>query len=69
MITLAKSTPTYAVVPFGDLILRGKIVKVHSQSVSVKIDSCQGRDTGEEYPIMVGAIHRFMITPECELYR
>lgn len=60
---------TYAVIEFGELILRGKIVKRHAQSVTIKVDSCQGRDTGSEYPIMVGHLHRFMITEACHLYR
>lgn len=68
-VSLDKITHTHAVIPFGDLILRGKIVKRHAQSVTIKVDSCQGRATGEEYPIMIGRLHRFMITPECDLYR
>lgn len=58
-----------AVIPFGDLILRGKIVKRYAHSITVKVQSCQGRDTREEYPIMVGQTHRFMITEACDLYR
>lgn len=69
MITLAKEPPTYAVVGFGDLILRGKVVKVHALSVTIKVDSCQGRETRDEYPIMVGHLYRFMINEECQLYR
>lgn len=60
----------YAVIEFGELILRGKIVKRHHSSVTIKVDSCQGRSTREDYPIMVGHLHRFMIDSEsCHLYR
>lgn len=69
MITLDKHPHTHAIVGFGDLILRGKIIKRHAHSVTIKVDSCQGRDTREEYPIMVGHLYRFMIGEECQLYR
>ncbi len=68
-VSLDKQDHTYAVIEFGDLILRGKIVKRHAQSVTIKIDSCQGRGTGNDYPVFVGRLHRFMITEGCHLYR
>lgn len=68
-VSLDKDVHTYAFVEFGELTLRGKIVKRHHGSVTIKVESCLGRATMIEYPVMVGAIHRFMITDSVTLFR
>lgn len=49
----------HCVIDYGNVILHGTPTKITPETITIKITSCTGRDSGESYPIMVGAQHTF----------
>lgn len=69
MITLKKTHPTHAIVQYGNLILRGSVIRVGGQWVTLKIDGVKGMDTGAIYDHHLTGRHLSFAKIDCDLYR
>lgn len=61
-INLEKNHPTYASVPFGELIVRGRIFKINDHTMTVKVESVTGNSGVNYTGFMVGYVGEFQRT-------
>lgn len=69
MISLDKSHPTYAVVEYGDLILRGSVILNAETWVKINVESVKGCSGIELDWSSLRGRHLAFAKVDCDLYR